>query len=598
MKNLLFLFTALIIIVTSCRKDIYSDDTIFIPIGDDVNTNLHGRVVDISGRSVVEAEVIVNDKMIFTNNDGYFYIPNVIVPSDGFTIRVRSQNDEKVLRRVTPQPGNNTYEEIILPRGESFTVHNGFGLVSASDTANQVTVTIQGNSLVDGENNLYDGEFLTKIIYYDPTRLTTLKSMPGNLQGISKEGENVTLGSFGMINIEVLGINGEVLRLAEDKTAAVRMKASALIEPFNSVPTWRLDENSGLWLENSTAELQLLEGVLFYVFDISNFNSWNCDIRELSTNLSGTILDESGVPVENRLIQFTFTTDGNDFYCTGGNTNNLGKFDAVVPLGKMMTLSIYDYNCNGIIHQQEIGPFNADENNINIDATLTKEHYLITGVVIDCNSGLVFDNATVFLYDLNGNVRVSTQTDADGAFSIHNTCFGESIEEEFSISVLDLNTFNSFSSQTFSSIAEDINVGNIFGCEDLAEFINVDYGFGLVSFENPNISFETDSLATDSLFMSANNNQMSFTLFAIGIEQGTHPVDFLEIRISEDQLLSCTSQYAHTICSEAVEFTITENNDNLGYIAGHISGILYYGELQIPDETLFTDVFIEFRVNY
>ncbi|MFT4533810.1 MAG: hypothetical protein ACJA1A_000385 [Saprospiraceae bacterium] len=594
MKKLLFLFAALIITVTSCRKDIHTDDTIFIPIGEDVTTNLHGRVVDISGRSVPEAEVIVNDKMFFTNGDGYFYMPNITVPSDGFTINVRSQNDEKVLRRVTPQPGNNTYEQIILPRGESFSVHSGDGLVMASDTTNQVTVSIQASTLVDVENNLYEGDFLTKIIYYDPTRLTTLRTMPGNLQGISKEGENVTLGSFGMVNIEVIGINGEILKLAEGKTAAVKMKASALIELFNSVPTWRLDETSGLWLENGNAELLQVEDIFFYVFDISNFNSWNCDIRELNTNLSGTILDESGVPIENRLVQFTFASGGNDFYCTGGNTNNLGNFDAVVPLDKMLTLSIYDQNCNGIIYQAEIGPFSGAENNLTIEVKLTKEHYLITGVAIDCNSDLVFDNATVFLYDLNAKVRVSTQTDADGSFAIHNTCFfGENIEDGFRIVVLDLNTFNSFSSQNFPFTEVDINVGNVFACEDLTEFINVDSGLGVVSFENPSTSFDTDSL-----FMSASNNQMSFTLFANGITEGTHTVDFLSITLSDDQQLSCTSQFAHTICTEAVVFTITENNDNLRYIAGNISGLLYYGEFQEPDLTLESDVFIEFRVNY
>jgi len=596
MNKIIFLFSVLLITVTSCRKDVHIDDeTIIIRVEDDVTTNLHGRVMDISGRSIAEAEVIVEDLSVFSNGDGYFYMPNISVPSDGFVITVRSFNNKNIIRRSTPQVGKNTYEEIVVtsaPQSSAFPVTN-----ESVVTNGQATVTIPPNSLIDMDGNEYQGDYLATIIHYSPTERNILKAMPGNLQGIDKNGDRVTLGSFGMIDIEVTDVNGAPLNLAPDKKALVEMRIpGSLMENMpSSIPTWKLDETSGLWLEDGkTTDLILIEDIAFINFDIDEFRIWNCDVKEVNTNLSGTITDQFGVPIENRLIQFNFASDNQEFICSGGNTNSLGEFNTRVPKDVTLTISIYDNSCMNIIYTEEIGSFSEDAN-IKIDTELSIESYTITGVVIDCTGDIVFDNATVFLYDQEDNVRVNTQTNADGTFAIHNTCYDINFDEGYGIGVLDLDTGNYIlkDSLIFSEI--DIDLGNIIPCQEIDEFINIESGFEELSFDDPDAIYSIDSLIITA---GPTPDGFSFSLVANVSEEGINPVSYIEIQYSNDITLTCNSQFDHTVCSEAVILTITDLDEQAKVITGMIQGLLYYGDIVEPGSSLSSDVSINFKVKY
>lgn len=595
MKKKIFLFIALIITITSCREDILIEDTITIPFGEDVTTNLHGRIVDENGRSITETEIIVQDRTAFTNGDGYFYMLNISVPSDGFTINVRSQNNDKLIKRVTPQAGTNTYEEIVLtnaPESDAFSTTNE-SIVSNGQTS----VTIPPNSLIDIEGIPYQGGYISKLIHYSPSDKNILRTMPGNLQGIDKNGNKVTLGTYGMIDIQVTDPNGEPLRLAPNSRALVRMDTPSLIlENLSGIPTWKLDKTSGLWLEEGeTDELIFIEDIAFTFFYIDEFTVWNCDIKELNTNLSGTIIDQFGVPLENRLIQFTFRSDGQDFFCSGGNTNSRGEFNTQVPKDLSITLNVYDKNCDAVIYTEDIGSFTEEDNIVKIETEFSIDSYTITGLVADCSGDIVFNNATVFLYDQSGNVRVSTQTKEDGSFAIHNTCYDTNFEEGYGIGVLDLETGNYIfkDSLIFSEI--DIDLGNIIPCEEVDEFVNIISGFGDLSFDE-----SSTFLGPDSLIINAGPTALGFqfSLVANISEQGINPVDFIRIEYSADQILTCTSLYQHTICSDAVTLTITEFDQGNQIISGNIEGALYYGDITEVDSILLSDVSIIFRVKY
>ena len=593
MKKIIFLFIALIITVTSCRKDIHIDDTIFIPIGDDVTTNLHGRIIDVNGRSIPETEVVVKGQMAFTNGDGYFYMPNISVPNDGFTIKVRSQNNDKLIKRVTPQVGTNTYEEIVLMTAPE---SNAFSTTIESIVSNgQTSVTIPPNSLIDIEGIPHQGDYITRLIHYSPADKNISRTMPGNLQGIDKNGNKVTLGTYGMIDIEVTDTNGVPLSLSPNSRALVKMNTpSLLLEKTSAIPTWKLDETSGLWLEEGeTDELTFIEDIAFIYFYIDEFTIWNCDIKELNTNLSGTILDQFGVPIENRWIRITFTSDGQNFICSGGNTNSRGEFKARVPKDIALTLDVYDQNCEDFIYSENIGPFTEEDNIIKIETEFTEESYTITGFIANCSGDIVFNNATVFLYDQNNNVRVSTQTNEDGSFTIHNICFETQLDEGYRIRVLDLETGNYIVTNQYPFAEVDTNLGNLFPCDDVFEYIEIVSIYGDLLFNDPRSFYETDSLV-----ILADTTGMSFSLVANVSDEGINPISSLQVVYSADQVLSCTSQYQHTICSDAVTLTITNLNEITKTISGNIDGELYFGEIANPSLIESSDVTINFTVKY
>ena len=590
MKNVIYLLLVLVVTASSCRKDFESEEPTFILVGEDVITHLHGRVVDPTGRSITEAEVTVEERTVFTNIDGYFYFPSISVPNDGFVIKVRSQNNDRAIRRIIPQAETNTYEEIILPFYGEYQMFDTEQSNDIRDPSGTVRITIPANALVNENSISYQGSFNARVKYYDPSDILTMRTMPSNLQGVDKDGAKVSLGSYGMFDIEVIGTNGETLQLGDDRTADVQLFFSGeLIESaLSSIPTWVLDESSGLWVESGEANLFTNDtDVTYFSFGIDEFASWNCDIKEQNTSLSGIVIDETGVPIENRLVLMTFTSGGNNFFSTGGNTNSRGEFETKVPKGKIITLSLYDENCGKRIHTEEIDPITEDNSKIDVITLITEDSYTISGNLFDCED-LPLGNATVFLFGATEQVRASTQTEADGSFAIHNICFGDG----FSLKVLNLNTFTSFSIDGFPFTEIDLDIGNYYECEESTEFINVSSQFEFISFNNPEAVLDGDSLV-----ITAETNFGSFLLIAGISADGNNYVDHVEIRIG-DQTLTCTSEFSHTTCSDAVSFNIIEKNVDLQLLTGSIDGLLYTGNISIPDSTIGSDVSIDFRVNY
>ena len=591
MKKIIILSLTLIVIVSGCRKDIYeSDTTIFVPTSEEVTTNLHGRVISDSGFSLPEVQITIHNRTTFTNGEGYFQMADLSVPNDGFAIRVRDPNNNKIIRRIVPQGETNTYAEIVLNQSNPFKEYSGSMENIIRDSMNQISVTIPENSIVTSNATPYQGTYFARVNYFNPNQISTLKSMPGNLQGIGSDGAKVTLGSVAMFDIEIIDENGENLFLSSERTARVLIPLA--IESTFDVPLWRLDETTGLWLQQQNIAERTSNGeIRFLSFEIDALRYWNCDVRELNTYITGTINDTNGIPIENRQLVFNFLSEGNNFYCSGGFTNSKGEFESRVPKDIPLVLSIYDQNCNDIIYTQEVGPFGEESDPININAQINKEAYTLSGFAFDCTGNISYNNASVFLYDSNNNVRVTTQTNEDGAFTIHNICFD--INEAYRIGILNLDTGDYTSSDQIPLTEIDLDLGNVIPCDEFPASIRVVSVFEELTINNPSASY-----VPDSLLISGNSASASVFIYASTGNEGILEVNSIEIKYSDDQVLSCSSQYPHTLCNESVELTITDINESTKTITGNIEGALYYGEVSDPEFTQTSDVFIDFRVIY
>jgi len=592
MRNTLYIFLLFAAAFSSCRKDIESENTeIVILVEDDIETNLHGRVVTQNGTSIEGAEIKISANRAFSDTEGYFYIPNLLAPKDGFAMEVNYPSYAKSIRRIIPQEQTNTYEEVILTN-EPFTQlyeANVFNLVQ--DSVGKVSISIPQNSLVDKNNTIYQGAYTAKIIHYSSTDLTTLRTMPGNLEGIDKEGNRVTLGSLGMFYINVESENGDKLFLAENRTATVFMQAS--FTQGENLPAdaliWRLDNDTGIWVEENTINEFFVDGDFqFYSFDITEFEFWNCDIPLENACLSGTFTSELGYPLENRLVQMSFVEDGVNYFCTGGNTNSKGEFEAKVPRNKDITLSIYDRYCNSILYTEDLGQFSENQSNFTLTSEFSSPVSVVTGSILKCED-LPADNATVFLLDIQENVIASTQTNEDGRFSIHNPCF----QDLFLIKILDLIDMTTVTSDFYEYDEVETNIGELSICQEAdVEFIDVVSTLEFISFSNPSLF-----IGKDSLILTAESNQGFFSMFGIFDPNGNSQISFLRIGVGNDQL-TCSFEFEYTLCSNAVSFSSLNVNDNTQTATGTIDGVLYSGDLSNEDSTIVNDVSISFRAKY
>ena len=218
MKRLLYLL--LILFFTACFKDseVFTPDPI-VPIIN-VTTSIGGTVVDennvpISGALVqLGTETKETDKngvFIFRNEEvdsrkayvkvakaGYFPSARTIIPSDNAitSIRIKLLTNQEIGTIAVTTGG-----EIVLPGGAVI----NFPIDAVADYAGDIHVHAQ---------------------YLNPMDSDLSWKMPGDLTGLNANNKTQAIGSFGMIDITLLGDNAETLELAIGKVLEVSLPVS------------------------------------------------------------------------------------------------------------------------------------------------------------------------------------------------------------------------------------------------------------------------------------------------------------------------------------------------------------------------------------
>lgn len=572
MKNILLLILAVAISITSCRKDEFKKDTtvIVLPSGNDVTTTVNGFVKTDINSPVADAEVQVGGQSATTDENGYFIIPDVRVDSEGLVATVNSVFHTTNIVRATPIGDSDTYMEIYLnyeDRNSNFLSLEGG---EVSDTLLGVSINIPPNSMEDEFGNSYVGEVYASVYWFDPSNDFSLRNMPGNLEGIDKEGNKVTLGTLGMFSAEFRTEEGQDLNLKPDMTAMVTMNIPGeMIEGSpDEVPLWSLDEEFGVWVEEGIA---YKEGNK-YIFDVSHFSFWNCDAPYPVTNLEGTVTDSEGNAISNVAMNISFF-DGVRFISRAGYTNDSGQYGGKVPKGHELALSIESSSCAGLLYQQVIGPFTDDVNQHDVVIDSSPEAFNISGVIVDC-FGDVLSTGTIFLKNGNGLVLKSTLTDENGSFEFLNNCEGNN----FTITATDYTTFKSSTPILLEDLFEDIELDPIFLCDDLIHYVDVKSGIGDLLFINPDVY----SGPNDTLLVSEENGEGYVSIFIGNPEIGLNDFVFVNLTIGTSSL-SCGGD-----CSLEVDLKVL--NFDLKIAEGTVTGEM------IDENANFVNVDIEFKV--
>jgi len=136
-------------------------------------------------------------------------------------------------------------------------------------------IEFKANSIVNENGTPYDGPVNVSAHYYDPGDFEIPLTMPGDLRGISKDGLEVQLATFGMMAIEIKDDNQNLLQIAEGQTAKLVFPLEGAFESqaASQIPLWSLDEETGIWIEEGIATLESGS----YVAHVEHFSFWNCD---------------------------------------------------------------------------------------------------------------------------------------------------------------------------------------------------------------------------------------------------------------------------------------------------------------------------------
>jgi len=408
MKKATFLFPIIIILlISSCRRDFdnfgpsvtETPDPIienFVPELVQVNSSVDGQIQDVNKQPIQDAIVQLGNLTTMTNEFGLFSFEEVDMNQKGTLISVTKNGFIDGSRRFFPRKDNNSMVIIeMIPTIIRATFDASLG--GTIFINNNAEVVFAPNSIGRANGEIYQGEVSVIHTYLDPTASTTADRMPGNLQGIRTNPEEleflieeVAIQSFGMINVILQDENGAPLNILNgwDATIRVALPEEIAANAPNQIPLWSFNEEFGIWIEDGSANK--INGK--YVGEVSHFSWWNCDVPFPLIELDLTLEDANNNPISNHAIAIGFGTDAIASYYSYSNSE--GFVTGKIPAGLELLLQIRGL-CGEIIHSTIIGPFNENTSlgTINVvDPNINNTP--IAGSIVDCNGNLI-DNGGV-----------------------------------------------------------------------------------------------------------------------------------------------------------------------------------------------------------
>ncbi|MEZ4888727.1 MAG: hypothetical protein R3E32_28635 [Chitinophagales bacterium] len=457
----------------SCVKeeDYITKDTIVLPSAKEmITTSIFGLVVDENDAPVINSEVLLKTDNGFeattTDENGNFKYFDVRVVREGAFLKVREAGKFEGFRKMNVTPNSYNYTKIkLLDKTIVGTVSSTTGgTVSHSSNAQ---LKLSANSVRYQNGGEYTGNVNVAMSWIDPTASDLPERMVGDLSGVDNVGEEVYLGTYGMLNVELLADNGDELQLKDGSPATLSFPVPASIrsQAPSTIPLWSYNEDLGTWLEEGSATLQ--GG--FYVGDVAHFSSWNCDYKGERISLTGKVVSRNsmGQDVETPFLQIYVTVEG--ILTRGGYLDNSGEFEFYnFPANEVFTLTIKD-RCDNIIFEQEFGPFASDTDLGTIIVQATSDNFItITGTALDCDDNAIADGYVQFELD---NFNMIYPLESDGTFEIVvNVCD----ETTGDINVIDIANEKASMPMALDLTNNPINAGILKACEELPSFLDID----------------------------------------------------------------------------------------------------------------------------
>jgi len=301
----------------SCNQDvnIYDDDDINNIANDDDITptpaddddasvaSLVGIVLDAYGQPLGDVVISLLGTEIATTSDngGRFKLEN-LTPSERSMIIFRK---EAYARTSIPVELREDVENTIIQRmavvDHVFSFESTEGYTFGDEEP--LKLEFPSDNVVDGQGEAYNGAVVVEVTVFDLVSDTDngneVLATPGDFTAVSNTGEEKTLESYGMVQVNMTTPSGEDLQLGS-QASVIRLPVQNLGAPpvvGDEISAWSYNETLGKWEEEAVGTVAEFNGQLVWEFTAPHFSTWNCD-RPISTHgcLTGTVTDSAGSP--------------------------------------------------------------------------------------------------------------------------------------------------------------------------------------------------------------------------------------------------------------------------------------------------------------
>lgn len=535
MQRIIWLLLFTLLAFSACRQDLNEVTTTVVPYIPPVlekweqpfvpvTGNLTGFVVDENGEPVADADVKLDGMSTTTDRFGHFFFKEADLNARGSLVRVNKTGYFPGSRRFFAAEGTENRVKIqLIPMqfNQSFSSATGDSIVMNGDAY----VVFPPNAIARADGTPYEGDVRVAAYWLDPDDGRITDQMPGNLQGVDNQSQEVALQTAGMMAVELQDEIGQPLDLLEGYTATIAMPVPDYLagNAPAEVPNWSYNEPYGMWVEEDVSRLE--NG--YYVGEVSHFSYWNHDFKDPLVEFSAIIQNEEGEPLEDvKVVIRQPGTNLNGFGRTGAD----GSIAGLIPQNYDLLLEVKGL-CDEVVYSANIGPFmdNADLGVITLPAT-NISMLTITGNLVNCD-GEAVSNGLVIYQSAGYSIYEYAE---DGAFS-----FDALICDNASPATLkgfDLDTYLTSIPTNIMMNDDNINVGTITVCADTISnnIIRVRVDQLTVGYLGASVTYDGESEATiAATSLDSDGNRTVYILLAgqgVGDYSGDtgNDVDFID----------------------------------------------------------------------
>ena len=203
----------------------------------------------------------------------------------------------------------------------------------------QTVVSLSANVLVTESGGAASGQATARVTVLDASKDPSV--MPGDMEQWNADtGEAEPIESFGAMNVEFTGANGNRLNLASGKQANISIPLASGRRPEDApktIPLYYWSDATGYWVEEGTAMLErTADGKWAYTGSVGHFSTWNADVLYESITMKGCVQDQQGKPVKNAEV----IARGKDYVGSSKATTDVdGQFEMAVRPDSELELS-------------------------------------------------------------------------------------------------------------------------------------------------------------------------------------------------------------------------------------------------------------------
>lgn len=343
-----------------------------------VTTSIQGRVLNGQRQPVQGANVAGGGTTAVTDVNGYFLLQNIRSSDDATVVSVEKAGFFKTWRTLMVREEKLQYIQLELLLKNQNSINNNTGDVIPFPEG---TLTFPANSVVTAGGQPYGGPVTVRSIYTNPENSTIADQLPGDLRGINEQKKQVLLRAFSSIVFHLEDDGGTALFVdtAKPVTFRIMIPGTLLSSAPNEIPLWYFDGNTGLWQQQGMAKREGND----YAGTANKPGYWLCATTLPQITLTALVKDQEGNPVPN--LRVTILTK-QDFIPAFAFTAADGIYYGKVPSGTPLILTVTD-NCDNVLRQQEIGPFNTATSIDNVNVTLpAATSLIIKGTAKDCDN--------------------------------------------------------------------------------------------------------------------------------------------------------------------------------------------------------------------